>query len=371
MKTKRKIGKKLPVLKAVEDKVPIAWEKSKPIPDIPYAVSNLAEEFDWSVDNKYNYKVEYKISEEEPNVWESNGCVDDLIFGRATLQNVDFEWGKCSRPYRFQPKTKVCEKLNELEIVKNAKETSIVFEVATDFDTPTLEKCKIKQKKTDRNRTRKPHDKYEEEVPEYCFDPEARYNQEIEDFLVLDRSPLSNCIKYKLSEEESSIWGEERPIPEVVYEHAILQNVEFEWGTWARPVKIKPDVRGKDVEPQKMKTAEMTEVGFEVADCFPAVRFFNCNCIEPAKVRKVFVKVRDCKEEEKKEEKKKEEAELPNLIYKKPKFYCKTCQAHICNNCFTSECMDHVVQWLGNATFRCESVGHERGSHPFTDRYQG
>jgi len=366
MKTKRKIGKKLPVLKAIEGKVPVAWEKSKPIPDIPYAVGNLLEEFDWSVDNKYNYKVEYKISEEEPDVWESNGCIDDLIFGRATLQNVDFEWGKCSRPYRFQPKTKRCEKLNELEIVKNAKETSIVFEVATDFDTPIVEKCKIKQKKTDRNRTRNAHEKFEEEPSYFFLDPEVKYDQEIEDFLILDRSPVSTRIKYKVSEEESSVWGVERSIPEVVYEHALLQNVEFEWGTWARPVKIKPDVRGKEVGPQELKTADVTEVVFEEANCFPALIFSNCTSIEPAKVRTMLVKVRDCKEQ-----KKNEEADLPNLIFKKPKFYCKTCEAYICNNCFTSDCMDHVVQWLGNATFRCEAVRHEKRSHTSADRYQG
>ena len=124
---KRKIGKKLPVSKAIEMKVPIAWEKSKAIPDIPYAVSNLVEDFDWSVENEGKYTVEYKISEEEADVWETIGHIDDLIFGHATLQNVDFEWGKCSRPYRYQPKTSVCQKINELKIVKNATETSIVF----------------------------------------------------------------------------------------------------------------------------------------------------------------------------------------------------------------------------------------------------
>ena len=36
--------------------------------------------------NNHNYKVEYKISEEEPEVWESIGYIDEWIFAHATLQ---------------------------------------------------------------------------------------------------------------------------------------------------------------------------------------------------------------------------------------------------------------------------------------------
>merc|ERR1712106_74768 len=141
-------------------KVPVAWEQSKAIPDIPYAVSDPVEDFDWSVEKNRKYRVEYKVSEEEADVWETIGQIDDLVFGHATLQNVNFEWGKCSRPYRYQPKTSVCQKIHELKIVKNATETSIVFEMATEFDTLKIEKCKIKQKKTDKNRLKGIRDAY-------------------------------------------------------------------------------------------------------------------------------------------------------------------------------------------------------------------
>ena len=71
MKMKRKIGKKLPVSKAIEGKVPVAWGEKEAILDIPYTTSNQVEDFDASVKNKRNYKVEYKISEEEADVWET------------------------------------------------------------------------------------------------------------------------------------------------------------------------------------------------------------------------------------------------------------------------------------------------------------
>lgn len=346
---KRKIGKKLPVSKAIEGKVPVAWEKSKPIPDIPYTTSNQVEDFDWRVENKRNYKVEYKISEEEADVWETNGYIDDLVFGHATLQNVDFEWGKRSRPYRYKQHIYLCEKVNELKIIKTATQTSIVFEMATEFDNLKVEKCKIKLKRADKNRLTSLREAFDELPVEHFDDPERRYNQEIEHFQMNNNSPVCELLKYKLSEEEQEVWGLEWSIPDVVYEHALLQNVEFEWGTWGRPVKIRPDVRGKDVEHQKVKTAEETDEVFEVAKPFPAVIYGKCTILEPERVRTLYLNIKECKKKD----------DLPNFIYKKPKFYCKTCNEYICNNCFTTECMDHVVQWLGNATFRCESPCHK------------
>ena len=48
-----------------------------------------------------------------------------------------------------------------------------------------------------------------------------------------------------------------------------------------------------------------------------------------------------------------------NMIYKNTKYFCKRCDIYICNACFTSDCLDHDVQWIGNATFACESIYHK------------
>ena len=355
MKLKRKIGKKIPLNKAIEGKVPVAWETSKPIPDIPYSSSTEVEDFDWS--SQCKYKVKYKICEEEPNIWDTIGIIDELVFAHATLQNVDFEWGMGNRPYRFQPKVNVCEKVKDLTTVKKGKETEVIFEMATEFETLKIEKCKIKTKKTGKNKpksTEKENVVFDERLDWSYDDPYSQiyddpYSQKIEEFAKKKDPLISSHIKYKLSEEESEVWGLELVIPELVYENVPIQDVKFEYGSWGRSVRIRPDVRGKEVEHQKVKTAEKTEIVFEIAKSFPAIIIDKCKIIEPERVRTVYLNIKECKQEK----------DLPNFIYKNTKFYCKTCNEYICNGCFTTECIDHDVQWLGNATFRCESPYHK------------
>ena len=48
---------------------------------------------------------------------------------------------------------------------------------------------------------------------------------------------ISKPIHYQAAENEVHFHGLEAVIPDVVYEHALLQNVDFEWGTWGRPVR--------------------------------------------------------------------------------------------------------------------------------------
>lgn len=47
------------------------------------------------------------------------------------------------------------------------------------------------------------------------------------------------------------------------------------------------------------------------------------------------------------------------MIYKNTKYFCRKCDIYICNGCFSSDCMNHDVQWIGNATFACESFYHK------------
>jgi len=355
MKTKRKIGKKIPVLKAIEGKVPVAWEKSKAIPDIPYSCCNQIEDYNFGEDNIY--KVEYKISEEEHILWDSIGYIEETVFGHATLQNVDFEWGKNSRPYRYQPQVNVCKNVNELKIVKNGKESEIVFETATEFETLEIKKCKIKTKKTGKksktNNSKEERSFYEKPVNS------MNETAETNDHKFEDCATKKTClipykgallfIKYKILEEQQVVFGLEIEIPEIEYEHALVQDVKFEYGSWGRSVRIKPDVRGQEVEQQKVKFAEKIEVVFEVVQPFHTVNFERCKIIQKDFVRTLYLEVKECKKEK----------GSPNIIYKNSKFYCKSCNEHICNACFTTECMDHNVQWLGNATFRCESTYHK------------
>ena len=140
-------------------------------------------------------------------------------------------------------------------------------------------------------------------------------------------------------------------IPALVYEHALLQNVEFEWGTWARPVKTKPQVCGRDLKHFEVKFAEEYVIQFESAASITEYEYdsVKCKIVEPDRVNVSDVETEMCKKER----------ESTNIVYKNSKFYCKTCNENICNNCFTTECMDHVVQWLGNATFTCDSASHK------------
>ena len=62
------------------------------------------------------------------------------------------------------------------------------------------------------------------------------YNQRI--FEPWFKNPFNlDFVNYRIVEGLEEFWGLEADIPEVVYEHAILQNVDFEWGTWGRAVR--------------------------------------------------------------------------------------------------------------------------------------
>jgi len=357
MRIKRKIGKKLPVFKAVEDKVPVAWETPKSIPDIPYCYCSRVQDLNWNTEDER--RIKYKIAEEERDIWNIAGIIDELVFSHATLQNVDFEWGKSSRPYRYQPQVRVCGQVNELEIVRKGKETEVVYETATELAVFNVEICKIKTKTTGKYKTDRIKRARVEVNEEYMnttledLDPNE-FSQQIETFKTNKDDIISKQMKYKLCEEEPEVWGLEFIIPDLVYEHALLQNVEFEWGTWSRPVQLRPDVKGREEEHIQVKKAEVIDIFYETTKTFPAVTFDKCTVVfpEPAKLaRRVFPNLKECKY--------KKEEEFPNYIYKNSKYYCKRCNEYICNTCFTTECIDHDVQWMGNATFRCESPGHK------------
>jgi len=44
---------------------------------------------------------------------------------------------------------------------------------------------------------------------------------------------------------------------------------------------------------------------------------------------------------------------------KQTKYYCKKCNIDQCNNCFSKSCTGHNVQWIGQATFICQSALHQ------------
>jgi len=44
---------------------------------------------------------------------------------------------------------------------------------------------------------------------------------------------------------------------------------------------------------------------------------------------------------------------------KQTRYFCKTCNASVCNACFTARCGAHNVQFLGSAYFHCQSPFHK------------
>ena len=43
-----------------------------------------------------------------------------------------------------------------------------------------------------------------------------------------------------------------------------------------------------------------------------------------------------------------------------PKYFCKSCRASLCGDCFKAACISHDVQWRGNKYFRCTISLHCR-----------
>ena len=62
------------------------------------------------------------------------------------------------------------------------------------------------------------------------------YNQMIFDPWLRDPFSLGE-VHYRVIEAEEETRGEAGELPEVVYEHAVRESVEFEWGTWGRAVR--------------------------------------------------------------------------------------------------------------------------------------
>lgn len=62
------------------------------------------------------------------------------------------------------------------------------------------------------------------------------YNQMIFDPWLPDPFSLGE-VHFRVLESEEETGGEEAVLAEVVYEHAARENVDFEWGTWARAVR--------------------------------------------------------------------------------------------------------------------------------------
>ena len=226
MRIKSRLLKKVKIHKAKDEKVPIAWELGKEIPKLPYRQCQETADLCEAVVKL----LKFRISESDEDFWFCSGEIEPIKFEHATLQNVDFEWGTFGRPYRYTPDVRQCPGVKKQIQVKLAEECLINYETLVEFETQKTNKCKAKKISSNNN---------EEESSDFLNDSELieglSYNQQL--FEGCQRNPfrLKN-LQFKISEEKRVFWGVEFNIPDVVYEHASLQNVEFEWGTWSRPV---------------------------------------------------------------------------------------------------------------------------------------
>ena len=170
--------------------------------------------------------------------------------------------------------------------------------------------------------------------------------EELEEFDWSSEIWTSICrIHFRVSGVEDDIWYSTGTIEDLVYENALLQNVEFEWGTFSRPVQITPTICGKDIAPPVIKTAEVIKVNVENTKEIESVIYGKSRILHKSYIVREVV-IMECQVEK-------------NFIYKNTKFFCRTCGFEICNECFISECSAHDVQWLGIATFQCFSPEHK------------
>jgi len=159
---------------------------------------------------------------------------------------------------------------------------------------------------------------------------------------------------YRVGEEEGAVpWHLEEVIPELEYGHATLEEVQFEWGRSNRCVRYIPDVRGKEIKPQKpikLKEArqERLEMAMETVETVPEVEYQTCSVLRGGQNPALRVATereitsQECEEETK--------------SAKNTKYFCMTCDANRCNSCFTQSCMSHKVQWIPYcSTFLCLS----------------
>ena len=104
--------------------------------------------------------------------------------------------------------------------------------------------------------------------------------EELEEFDLDQEFWSSVCpILYKISEVEVEVWYSTATIQDLIYENALLQNVEFEWGTYSRPVQITPTICGRDVKQPAIKTAKVVEVFEENTDDIDHVKYERCTVI--------------------------------------------------------------------------------------------
>lgn len=225
MRIKTRLLKKVKIHKSKDEKVPIAWEQGKEIPKLSYKqcleIADLGPQL--------VKLLKFRVSESQEDYWCSPGVIEAIHFEHATVHNVEFEWGTWGRPFRYKPDVRKCPNSKLIE-VKIAKVSLINYETLEEFKSQTPEI--VKAHKISSNGTKKESS----DVPDNkeLFDS-LSYNQQL--FDSCQRNPFKlKSLQFKISEEICQCWGLELLIADVVYEHALLQNVEFEWGTWARPV---------------------------------------------------------------------------------------------------------------------------------------
>merc|ERR1711915_201380 len=109
---------------------------------------------------------------------------------------------------------------------------------------------------------------------------------------------------------------------------------------------------GKVIKPLAIKKADVIDVIEETIATLDPILLVVCEIAEgmkPSRVITTEVSVKKCEKEK-------------NFIYKNSKYFCRSCNIDICNDCFTSGCSAHDVQWLGSSSFSCLSPQHSRSS---------
>ena len=223
MRIKSRLLKKVKIHKVKDEKVPIAWEQGKEIPKLPY--KQCLEIVDLRPD-----LIKFRVSESKEDYWCSPGEIEAIEFGHATLQNVDFEWGTFGRPFRYKPDVRKCPNSKLIEVKIAEESFSINYETVEEFESQTPETVKAHKISSTGNKK----ENFDILDNRELLDS-LSYNQQLFDSCQMNPFKLNN-LQFRISEEIWDCWGLESEIPDVIYEHALLQNVEFEWGTWARPV---------------------------------------------------------------------------------------------------------------------------------------
>ena len=136
---------------------------------------------------------------------------------------------------RSKPDVRKCQKVNEPLCVKRAIESQVIFETTEEIET----RNEVEKQQAKKVRGAKPM-KNSTDDQSFGIDTEMiqllSYNQMIFDPWLRDPFRLGE-VHFRILEAEEETWGEEAELPAVVYEHAVRENVEFEWGTWARAVR--------------------------------------------------------------------------------------------------------------------------------------